>query len=90
MSEAPSDRPTLLQMLEEVVDLSVGLGVLLLPSLILAVPGIILFVVLPAVLLLAAAAPVAIVAALVASPYMLVRSVRRRRRPRAVTEVRTA
>ncbi len=75
-----TDRPTLAEMLEELVDLSAGLGVMLLPLLILAVPGIILFVVLPGLLLLAVAAPVAVVgAALVAPPYLVVRFFRRRR-----------
>ena len=44
-------------MLEELIDLSAGVGVALLPVLLLSVPGIILFVVLPAILLLALAAP---------------------------------
>jgi hypothetical protein len=62
-------------MLEELVDLSAGLGVMLLPALILAVPGIILFIVLPGLLLL----PLAIVAAiLIAPPYLLLRWFRRR------------
>jgi hypothetical protein len=77
-------------MLEELVDLTAGVGVMLLPLLVLAVPGIVLFVVLPALLLLAAAIPVAIVVAVVAAPYLLVRSIRRRRRGRAVALVRDA
>lgn len=68
-------------MLEEVIDLSVGLGVALLPVLLLSVPGIILFVVLPAILLLALAAPLAAIAAVIATPpYLLARWLRRRRR----------
>jgi membrane protein implicated in regulation of membrane protease activity len=63
-------------MLEELMDLSAGLGVALLPALLLAVPGIILFVVLPALLLL----PLALLAAaLAAPPYLLARLLRRRR-----------
>ena len=77
-------RAGLLQMIEEVVDLTAGLGILLLPLLATALPGVILFLVLPAALLLAvAAAPVALTAAVAAPPYLLVRSVRRRRRRRA-------
>ena len=67
-------------MLEELIDLSAGLGVALLPLLLLSVPGIILFVVLPAILLLALAAPLAAIGALVAAPYLLAR--RRRRTTR--------
>jgi Flp pilus assembly protein TadB len=68
-------------MLEELIDLSAGLGVALLPLLLLAVPGIILFVVLPAILLLALAAPVAAIGAVIAVPrYLLARWLRRRRR----------
>lgn len=66
-------------MLEELVDLSAGVGVVLLPALLLAVPGIILFVVLPAILVLALAAPLAAIgAALAAPPYLLARWLRRR------------
>jgi len=49
-------------MLEEVIDLSTGLGVALLPLLVLAVPGLVLFVLLPALLMLALAAPLAVIA----------------------------
>lgn len=80
-TDTTSDRPTFAEILEELVDLSAGLGVMLLPLLILAVPGIILFVVLPGLLLLAVAAPVAAVGAvIVGPPYLLVRALRRRRR----------
>ena len=68
-------------MLEELIDLSVGLGVALLPLLLLAVPGNILFVVLPAILLLALAAPLAAIGAVIAVPsYLTTRWLRRRRR----------
>ena len=61
------DRPTLAEMLGQVVDLSAGLGILLL--------------VLPAILLAGAVAvPLAIAAALLAPPYLLVRAARRRLR----------
>ena len=46
-------------MLEEVLDLSIGFIVVALPLLLLSPPGIVLFVVLPAILLLALAAPLA-------------------------------
>jgi hypothetical protein len=68
-------------MLEELIDLSAGFGVALLPVLVLAVPGIILFVVLPGILLLALAAPLAAIGAVIAMPpYLLARWLRRRRR----------
>jgi hypothetical protein len=70
---------TLGEMLEEVMDLSAGLGVALMPVLLLAVPGIILFVVLPAIVLLALAAPLAVIGAVIAGPpYLLGRWLRRR------------
>ena len=50
-------------MLEELIDLGTGLGVALMPLLLLAMPGIILFVVLPAILLLALAVPLAVIGA---------------------------
>jgi len=75
-------RPTFGEMLEELIDLSAGLGVALMPVLLLAVPGIILFVVLPAILLLALAAPLAVIGAVIAvPPYLLARWLRRRRLP---------
>ncbi len=67
-------------MLEELIDLSVGFGVALMPLLLLSMPGIILFVVLPAILLLALVAPLAAVGALIAAPLYLARRLRRRRR----------
>ena len=80
MPDTNPDRPTLAEMLEELVDLSVGLGVMLMPVLILAIPGIILFVVLPGLLLLAVAAPLAVVGAVIAAPpYLVLRLIRRRR-----------
>ncbi len=67
-------------MLEELIELSTGLGVLLLPLLLLAVPGIVLFVVLPGILLLAVAAPLAVIGAVLAvPPYLVARRLRRRR-----------
>jgi hypothetical protein len=73
--------PTFGEMLEELINLSTGLGVALLPILLLAVPSIILFVVLPAILLIALAAPLAAIGAVIAvPPYLLARWMRRRRR----------
>jgi len=82
-------------MLEEVIDLSTGLGVALLPLLVLSVPGIILFVLLPAVVLLVLAVPLAAIGAVVAAPpYLVARWLRRRRRvapiPRVVSPARSA
>ena len=74
-------RPTVAEMLGELIDLSVGFVVVALPLLLLALPGIILFVVLPAILLLALAAPLAAIGALIAAPpYLLARWLRRRPR----------
>jgi Flp pilus assembly protein TadB len=74
------DQPTAVEMLEEVAGLATGLTAALLPLFLISVPGVILLLVLPAALLvLAAALPVAIGAALLAPPYLLVRAVRRRR-----------
>jgi hypothetical protein len=79
-SPEPSS-PTFGEMVEELIDLSAGAGVALMPVLLLAVPGIILFVVLPAILLLALAAPLAVIGAVVAGPpYLIARWLRRRRR----------
>ena len=69
------------EMLEELIDLSTGFGVALLPVLLLAVPGIVLFVVPPAILLLALALPLAVIGAVIAGPpYLVARWLRRRRR----------
>jgi hypothetical protein len=63
-------------MLEEVIDLSVGFGVTLLPLLLLAIPGIILVVLPPVILLIALAIPLAVLAV---PPYLVARWLRRRR-----------
>jgi hypothetical protein len=68
---SPRDEtPTAGEMLSELMDLITGLGVMLLPVIILAVPCLILL--LPLALL-------AIPPALLAAPYLLYRAVRRRR-----------
>ena len=73
--------PTFGEMLEDTINLSVGLGIALLPMLLLAVPGIILFVVLPAILLLALALPLAVVGAVISvPPYLLARWLPRHQR----------
>ena len=79
-AEAQAESPSLVEMAGEVLDLSAGLGILLLPLWLTAVPGIALFLVLPAVLLLAVTAvPAIVLAAIVAPPYLLIRSILRRR-----------
>ncbi len=71
--DARADAPTATEMLWEVVDLAGGLGVILLPLFILAVPGAILLLplVVPAIAL-------GLVAGVAAAPYLLVRAIRRR------------
>ena len=77
---SPPSQPTPVEMLEEVVDLTTGLTAALLPLFIITAPGVILLLILPAALLVAAVAvPVALGAALLAPPFLLVRAVRRRR-----------
>jgi Flp pilus assembly protein TadB len=71
--------PTSGEILEEVMNLSSGLVVALLPLFLLSVPAIVLFVVLPAILLLALAASLAVIAAVMAvPPYLVARRLRRR------------
>jgi membrane protein implicated in regulation of membrane protease activity len=77
----PEPGQTAGEMLWEVADLTGGAAVMLLPLLLLAVPGIAAFVVLPAIVVLAVAAAPAIVAGAVVMPtYLLVRAVRHGRR----------
>ena len=74
----PTPRPATGEMLWELADLASGAVVMLLPLLLLAMPGIALFVVLPALVLLAVAVvPVAVAGAIVAPVYLLVRLLRR-------------
>jgi Flp pilus assembly protein TadB len=77
-----STRPTAREMLEEVIDLlGGGLPILLLPLLVTSLPGVILFIIAPAVLVLALVAlPVVVAGMLALPPYLLVRAIRRRRR----------
>jgi hypothetical protein len=82
-------RLTFGEMLEAVIDLSTGLVITLLPALVLAAPGIVLFVLLPAILLLALAAPLIVVGTVIAlPPYALARWLRGRRQRTASPPVR--
>jgi Flp pilus assembly protein TadB len=75
-SPTQSDGPTAGEMLEEILDMVTGLGILVLPMIILAVPALVLL--LPVVLLLAL--PLAFALVFVVPPYLVVRSLRRWRR----------
>ena len=66
------------EMLEELIDLTTGLIVFALPVLLLSIPGLVLFVLLPAILLLALLAPLA---AIVVPLVLLARRLRGLRRP---------
>jgi hypothetical protein len=80
MSPKRTQDQTIGEMVSEVVDLGAGLGILLLPLLVTALPGVVLLFILPAVLLGAVAAVLGAVAAVVLGPpYLLVRRARRRR-----------
>ena len=80
MRPDPSPQPSFAEMLGEVINLIAGLTVLLLPILLISVPGVLLLLVLPAVLLLAVAAvPALVVGAVLAPPFLLVRALRRKR-----------
>jgi hypothetical protein len=76
-SPTQSDGPTAGEMLEEVLDIVTGVGILVLPLIILAVPALVLL--LPLLLL---ALPLAIVPVILLPPYLVVRSLRRLRRAR--------
>ncbi len=79
-------RPTFGEMLEEVMNLSIGFVVVSLPFMILFLPGIVLFIVMPAILLLAVALPLAVIGAvLIGPPLLLARGLRRRRARTAPT-----
>ena len=80
MSDRRPSQPSFAEMLGEVVNLIAGLTVLLLPVLLISVPGVLLVLVLPVVLVLAVAAvPALLVGAVLAPPFLLVRLLRRRR-----------
>jgi Flp pilus assembly protein TadB len=72
--------PTFKEMLGELLDLGAGLGVLLMPALVITLPGVILMLILPAVLIGAALAiPALLAGALLAPPYLLLKRRGRRR-----------
>jgi Flp pilus assembly protein TadB len=75
-SPTQSDGPTAGEMLEETLDIVTGVGILVLPLIILAVPALVLL--LPLLLLLAL--PLAIALVILVPPYLVVRSLRRWRR----------
>ena len=77
MPPAPNTPKTGREMLWEVTELLGGFAAMLLPLMLLAVPGIVLVVVPVALLLLLVAIPAALAAAAVALPYLLIRAVRR-------------
>lgn len=84
------DRPGALEMLGEIIDLSAGFGIVALPLLVTALPGVVLLLVLPAVLLAGAVlAPLAVLALLAAPPYLVVRALRRARRGREAQRTRS-
>jgi hypothetical protein len=71
--------PSLLEMLGEVVNLSAGLFVALMPLMIITLPGVFLILLLPAMLLLVVAVlPALLLGALLAPPVLLVRWLRQR------------
>jgi hypothetical protein len=74
----PDASPAISEMLWAFADIAGGAAVMLLPLLLLAVPGIIVFVVLPGLVLLAVAgAPVVVAGAILTPTYLLTRLVRR-------------
>lgn len=76
---APQQSP--LEMVEDALDVVIGLTMILLPLFIIAMPGVILLLIVPAALLLGAVAiPALLAGALLAPPYLLVRMLRRARR----------
>jgi hypothetical protein len=71
--------PSLLEMLGEVVNLSAGFFVAVLPVMLITLPGVFLLLILPALLLaVAALLPALVLGVLVAPPVLLVRAWRRR------------
>ena len=72
-----TDRPTVVQLLDETLDLAGGLGILLLPLFPLALPCVVLLGVV-LVPLAAAGLVVGLAGAVLTAPYLLARSLRRR------------
>jgi Flp pilus assembly protein TadB len=80
MSRETPDVPTPGAIVSEVIEQTAGLTVMLLPLMTIALPGVILLLIAPIVLLLAAVAiPAALAAALLTPPWLVIRSMRRRR-----------
>jgi hypothetical protein len=80
MHRERGDAPTPGQVIGEILDLTSGLTVMLLPLVTIALPGVILLLLLPAaLLLLAGAIPIVLVGALLAPPYLVVRWLNARR-----------
>jgi hypothetical protein len=72
--------------IEEVLDLTAGFGIILLPLFATSLAGVILFLVAPVVLVLVAAAiPVVLGALLLAPPFLIGRFVWRHARPRHIS-----
>jgi Flp pilus assembly protein TadB len=62
----------------EALDVTAGVGILLLPLLTIALPGVLLLLVVPvAALILAASVPVLVAGAILVPPYLVVRAVLR-------------
>jgi hypothetical protein len=62
----------------EALDVTAGVGILLLPLLTIALPGVLLLLVVPvAALVLAASVPVLVAGAILVPPYLVVRAVLR-------------
>ena len=78
MQPAPhTTTPTGREILWEISDLAGGISVMLLPAMLLAFPGFVLFIAAPvALVLVVAAVPAAVVAAAIGLPYLLVRAIR--------------
>jgi Flp pilus assembly protein TadB len=83
MSDHHPPQPSFAELVGEVVDLTAGLAIVLLPLFTIAIPGVLLILVAPVILLLVVAAvPALVVGAVLAPPFLLVRAVRRRRSAR--------
>jgi hypothetical protein len=74
---SPGEAPTTGEMFAEILDVLSGVGIIVLPLIILAVPALILLIPV-AVLLILPLAVLGILFAILAAPYLLIRSVRRR------------
>jgi hypothetical protein len=83
-NQRDNEGPSVLEVFGEIANLSAGLSIILLPLFTIAIPGVILMLVLPALLLAAVGlAPLVLGGAILGPPYLLVRLLRRRQRSRA-------